>query len=234
MAGLDITEPPPEYEEPAGSLAALVLSVVSSRLGTTEQTLTHGRFDRTADRICYLLVAAGADRIAEYAKGLEGQFPAFSRPEIVLDLRDWLVADDPLADAVHALDDKGICATATGRTISLTTAVPDPYAPACEALALATAASPVVIRARRRKGWVTLLWRAPDLVVVRPGAKPGTVFSNVYRYPTGTSPATDIRTTGRPSSDRNVEQTMAGQPLPSIAIDILGVVRLDEAELGVP
>jgi hypothetical protein len=95
VIGLDIAEPSSEYEEPAGNLAALVLSIVRSRLGTTEHTPTHARFDRAADGISHLLVAAEPDRIAQYGKGLEGRFPAFSHPDIVLDLRDRLVADDP-------------------------------------------------------------------------------------------------------------------------------------------
>jgi hypothetical protein len=81
---------------------------------------------------------------------------------------------------------------------------------------------------------VVLLWQAPHLVVVRPGKKHETMFSNVYRYAAGTSPTTDIRTMGRPSSDRTIEQTMAGQPLPAVAMAILDELDLTLADLSSP
>ncbi len=218
------------YEDAAGSLAALGLSTVRSVLGDGERTLTHTRFDRTVTRVGHLLVGATMERVATYAEGLDGWFPHASEPEHVLDLCDRLVNDDPIADAVVALAERGIAATATGRVIDLPRAVPEPLLPAWTALTYAERAPIVVIRANGSKGWATLLWRSPDLLVIQPGSRPATVFSIHYRYPVGVRPSTDIRTGGRLNGERGVDRTMAGEPLPITANEILVAVGLSGAD----
>ena len=96
------------------------------------------------------------------------RFPAYSNPEIVLELCARLVDADPLVDALDALADQGITARVVARVIDLPKAVPLPLLPAFAALVVAEKASPVAIRANGTKGWATLLWRSPDLAVVQP------------------------------------------------------------------
>ena len=225
VANLASTEFGSEYEDTAGSLAALALSVASASLSHGNRTVAHIRFEQTVDRVAHLLVAAMPERIATYAEGLERSFVAHSDPYIVLDLHDRLLDKDPIADAVADLFERGIDAVANGVVITLTKQVSQPLLPAWAALALAEQADLVAIHSCGTKGWARVLWHSPDLVAIQPGAKERTVSCRHYIYPRGTSPSADIRIEGRP--DRPATQTLAGQPLPQIAIDLLSAVGMD-------
>jgi hypothetical protein len=224
VAGLGTTGTGDQYEEAAGSLAALALCVVQSSLSPADRTLTTVRFGRVSDEVGHLLVAATPDRVEAYAEGLERAFVAHSHPLVVLDLRDRLVNANPVADAVAELAERGITATAEGPVIVLAKPVPDPLLPAMAALAAADGAPLVAVHSPGTKGWATVVWQPPDLIVVRPGVKPGTVSCRHYRYPRGSSPAADIRTGERP--DRPATQTLAGQPLPEGAVRLLNAVGM--------
>lgn len=224
VARLDIDSPGPEYDEPAGSLAGLALSIVQSRLSHHEKTAVHERFARTSASVAHLLVGATAERIGQYREGLETRFPYYSNPEIVLDLCTRVVEADPLADALDALAEQGIVAHLNGRVLDLPKPVPQPLLPAFAALVAAEKASPIAIRANGTKGWATILWREPDLAVVQPGAKPGTVFCAHYRYAGGARPSMDILVESRPRTSRRIVQTLAGQPEPPVVAELMRAV----------
>jgi len=229
VANLAISGAGPDYEDSAGSLAALALSVVQSSLSHIERSVTDIRFDRTVDRVAYLLVAAMPERIDAYAKGLHRAFVAHSDPDIVLELRDRLVNDNPIADAVAHLAERGIDAVARGQVIILTKPVPEPLLPAWAALAVAERADLVAIHSSGTKGWATVLWHAPDLIVIQPGAGFETMFCRHYIYPRGSSPSADIRTEGRPN--RPATQTLAGEPLPQVALELLDAVGVPQGRM---
>ena len=220
--GLDVAD----YEEAAGSLAALGLSVVQSVLPPQGLTPLRSRFERTAGKVAHLLVGATKERIAAYATGLEQRFPASSDPVMVMERAEKLIEDDPLADAVERLMDQDLDVTADGRVVRLDRAASEPLLSACRVLAETDEVSPLVIQAPGKNGWATLLWRRPDLVTVRSGAKPGTFFCVHYRYTDGAHPSTDIRSDGVPASRRRVAETPVGQPLTNCAVEILAAVGL--------
>jgi hypothetical protein len=229
ITNLTVDDPTPEYEEAAGSLAALALSVVRSTLSPHEHTAIDRRLERVTATVSHLLVAATRDRVAGYAEGLERRFPAFSDPDVVMELRDRAFNADPIADALDALLAQRLDATAAGVVIRLPKPVPDPLLPAWQALRAAEHAPLVAIKANGAKGWATLLWRAPDLVVIRPGAKPASMFCTHYRYPADLSPSVDLHTEQRPASRRIVAETFAGQPLLPIAKQLLAAAGLTRA-----
>lgn len=230
VLGLDIDDPDPSYERAAGSLAALSLSVVESALKRFDPTVLNQDFKKTAAAASHLLVAADRDIIDEYSKGLHNWLPAYSDPEVVLDMCDRLVVADPLADAVTHLIGLGIKAAADGGIVDVHPGGTEPLHVAFEFLAVAEAPSPLIIRTRGDDHTAYVIWSRPDLVVIRPAKAPGLHMANSYRYVSSPALINDLRIAGRPNPDRGISLTPAGKPLPptvNAALQELGLASLD-------
>lgn len=217
----------PSVGEAAGSLVALSLSVVHASLPARESTLRHNRFRRVADDSSFLFAAFSEAKVAEYADGLEGRWRWSTSPAAVLWLCESLVLSDPVAAAVVALEQQGIPARQQGTLIRLLRPVPEPDLPAFIALVESESANVVAIVSPGIGGdWATVLWRKPDLVVIRPGKDPAKRHCRWYQYRSGARPSADIRTSDRPQQDRTKGSTVAGQPLLDIATELLQAVGL--------
>ena len=225
---LDVDLVADDYESAAGSLAALSLCIVRSAEKTFDSGIAQIRFAHAADRVGHLLVAATDEKVRNYAEGLRARFPGATADGAVLQLRDLLVNEDWVGEAANSLRDRGFPVERSGRVIDLVRPVPEPRLVAFEGLIAAERAGVVAIRARGTSGWVTVVWRRPDLIVIESGKKHGTHFSNHYRYDTLSSPSTDIRNPefGRPDPRRRVGYSLAGQPLIPTAVEMLQAVGL--------
>jgi hypothetical protein len=95
----------PEPIQPQlASLAAVALYVLREHLpigGRTDEVL---RYEALADKTAYLYAAADADLVANYAAPIHNSrgFPV--DPDDVMRVIAMIVQDDPLADAIEALD----------------------------------------------------------------------------------------------------------------------------------
>lgn len=232
VANLALDNPDAEYEVAAGSLAALALSITGREAARFERTIYTSRFERCVRNVSHLLVAADFERVAEYAKGLGGRFHADVDPVNVIDFAERIVQHNPLADARVHLEESGIESNLDGAVLELLRPVPEPMAPALKALAIAERSPRVVIRSRGTSSWATLLWSSPDLVVVRPGRPENSVWCVHYRFRPNESPGDFIREQGRLNPDRNVAQTLAGEPPLSISLRLLEEAGLTEFKPG--
>jgi hypothetical protein len=230
VRGLDIDDPDPNYEQAAGSLAALSLSVAESALKRFDPTVLNQDFKKSAAAVSHLLVAADRDLIDEYSRGLHSWLPAYSDPDVVLDMCDRLVAADPLEDAVTHLIGLGIKAAADGGIVDIHPSGTEPLHVAFELLADAEAPSPLLIRTHGDDHTANVIWSRPDLVVIRPAKTPGLLMANSYRYVSQPALINDLRIDGRPNPDRGIGLTPAGTPLPltvNAALEELGLASLD-------
>jgi len=230
VRSLDLDDPDPNYERAAGSLAALSLSVVESALRRFDPTVLNQDFKKTAAAVSHLLVAADRDIIDEYSKGLHSWLPAYSDPDVVLDMCDRLVAADPIADAVAHLVGLGMKAAVDGGVVDVYPGGTEPLHVAFELLADAEAPSPLLVRSHGDGHTAYVIWFRPDLVVVRPAKGPDLLMANSYRYVSQPALINDLRIDGRPNPDRGVGLTPAGRPLPltvNAALEELGLASLD-------
>lgn len=233
VRGLDIPAPDPSYGRAAGSLAALSLSIVESVLRRFDPTVLDQTFKKTAAAVAHLLVAADRELIEEYSKGLHRWLPAYSDPDVVLDLCERIIEADPVADAVAQLVGAGIHATASGAVVDVHVTGNQPLPVAYELLAASEAPSPLLIRAHADEDTSYVVWLSPDLVVIQPAKVPGTVMANSYLYPSPATLVNDLRLSSRPHPDRGNALTLPKQPLPSAvnaALEALGLTSLDETE----
>ncbi|MFE5912795.1 hypothetical protein ACFQ6B_27455 [Streptomyces wedmorensis] len=104
LGGKDL---PARIEPQVGSLAAVALAVLRShapRYETTPETLA---FNEASGAVRHLLASVDPAYVAEYTALLDTAFgPAVDRAA-VLDVASDVVSDDPLADAVWSLAEKG-------------------------------------------------------------------------------------------------------------------------------
>jgi hypothetical protein len=216
-----------EYQEAAGSLAVLALSVVKGSVSRDSSSMTT-RYKQVVTRTEDLLVEADNDRIGEYAQGLERRFPASSRPDIAIGVVERMTADG-LEVAHEELRDQGFQVQRFGRVFDLTKPVTDPVMNSVLALAAIEDVAPIAVRSESPNGaFANVLWRPPDAVVIS-SPKVGAVWCRHYVYPDRRHLGTDARLEGRLSNDRCVATTTVNQPLPTIALELLELLGLSEA-----
>ncbi len=220
VAALDRTAPDSEWEISAGSLAALALSIVDFSLRSSRrQSLIRSARDRTVSVVGYLTLAADNERIGQYAQGLSSRYRYAVDTEVVLELAERVNLDDPLERSAAGLVETGVPAEVVGRVLVLSGRSGSSKLSALRALIDLEGASPVGIYSAGSDRWALVLWAAPDLFVVQPGAGDRTAMFHCYRYDRG-SPATDIRASGALSDRRFVETTAATYPPPARAVEI--------------
>lgn len=220
-----VDDAPDEYEVAAGSLAAIVLSVVRTELPAHHTNALKTHHHKSGQRLAHLLVAADPDRIESYVQGIDARYGWTADVDEIMGLCALLVEDDPIELALDRLLDQGIVAEAEGAVIQLLKPVPQPLLPSYAVLSEAVDATPIAVRCAGTgpgpNQWALLLWSKPDLFVVQPGKTPPAVMCRHYRYGPGSSPHIDISNDGKPDPGRLVDQSIADQPLLPAAVKML-------------
>ena len=156
---------PPDARPSAGSLAAVVLAVLRDAAPRTHWTPQEGAYDAAAATSRPILVHLEQRYVQEYTSLLEPVFGTVASWEAVAAVTADLIADDPLQDAVRALEHLGRVAHVHDRLLHVPAAVGNPVSIAMQAVAQAEKAAPVGAWAGSSTNWALVLWRAPDLVV---------------------------------------------------------------------
>lgn len=159
---------PDAFEPQVGSLAAVALAVLRSRAPRYETTPETAAFNEASRAVRHLLPAMDAAYVAEYTRLLDrGSGPSVTEAA-VLDVASDVLQDDPLADAMWSLTEKG---REVHRDGPLLLHVPGSFTnPALVALQAVGAAedAPLVAAWAGSSGsaWALVVWRRPDLIVV--------------------------------------------------------------------
>ncbi len=198
----------PELEDAAGSLAAVALAVIDHTFATIPTKVDRSNFRKTVDRVAHLLVAADANRIAEYGTGLN-RFASRLKPAEVLRLRDLLVNDDPLELSLKALDDEGVAYTRRGALLLLDVASSNPLLTARAVWVVGPRLDNVAVRAPGKVAgqWAAVVRAGPDQIEIRTGGLPGSVLVHHVRR-------IDVRWT-------TIADTHAKQPVPPESVEVL-------------
>lgn len=161
----------PERIEPqVGSLAAVALAVLRAQAPRYQVTSETIEFIAAAKGAGHLLPAADDTYVTEYTAFLDTVFGAAVSRETVLDIASDVVQDDPLADAVLALGEKGRDVHQHGQSLlHVLGRFSNPALIALEAVGAAEDTDLVGGWAGSASGkgpWALVIWRRPDLVVV--------------------------------------------------------------------
>ncbi|WP_158689571.1 hypothetical protein [Streptomyces niveus] len=163
----------PERIEPqVGSLAAVALAVLRSHAPRYEITPETLAFNEASQTVGHLLPAVDSAYVAEYTALLDTAFGPAVDQAAVLDVASDVVQDDPLADAVWSLAEKGRDVHRHGRLLlHVTGRFSNPALVALEAVGAAEDAPLVGAWADSgsdsgERAWALVVWRRPDLIVV--------------------------------------------------------------------
>jgi hypothetical protein len=159
---------PEEFEPQVGSLAAVALAVLRSHAPRYETTPETAAFNEASRAVRHLLPAMDAAYVAEYTRLLDRGSGPSVHEAAVLDVVSDVLQDDPLADAMWSLTEKG---REVHRDGHLLLHVPGSFTnPALVALQAVGAAedAPLVGAWTGSTGsaWALVVWRRPDLIVV--------------------------------------------------------------------
>ncbi|WP_328937465.1 hypothetical protein OG288_12480 [Streptomyces tauricus] len=172
VRALNRNDLPERIEPQVGSLAAVALAVLRShapRYEITPETLAFNEASQAVDR---LLPAVDSAYVTEYTALLDTAFGPAVDPAAVLDVASDVVQDDPLADAVWSLAEKGRDVHRHGRLLlHVTGRFSNPALVALEAVGAAEDAPLVGAWADSGSdsgggAWALVVWRRPDLIVV--------------------------------------------------------------------
>ncbi|WP_327255660.1 hypothetical protein [Streptomyces sp. NBC_01244] len=171
VAGLDGDGLPEEAQVPAGSLAAVALSVLRAHIPRYENTGEALAFRRACRATGHLLVAADEGCVDAYTAVLADAFGGAVHPETVLDLIDDIVQDDPLTEAIAALEERGhVAHRHDGQVLHVHGRFGTPALAAVEAVGAAQDAPLIGAWATTDSGtWAFAAWQRPDLVVLDAG-----------------------------------------------------------------
>lgn len=161
----------PERIEPqVGSLAAVALAVLRSHAPRYEITLETLAFNKASQAVGHLLPAVDSAYVTEYTALLDTAFGPAVDQAAMLDAASDVVQDDPLADAVWSLTEKGRDVHRHGQLLlHVTGRFSNPALVALEAVGAAEDAPLVGAWAGSDTGsgpWALVVWRRPDLFVV--------------------------------------------------------------------
>lgn len=159
---------PETFEPQVGSLAAVALAVLRSQAPRYETTPETAAFNEASRAVRHLLPAMDAAYVAEYTRLLNrGSGPSVTEAA-VLDVASDVLQDDPLADAMWSLAEKG---REVHRDGPLLLHIPGSFTnPALVALQAVGAAEEAPLAAAwagfTGSAWALVVWRRPDLIVV--------------------------------------------------------------------
>lgn len=207
-----------ELEAAAGSLAATSLAVVDHALLIRAAPANRSQFRRTSKSIAHLLVAAEAERVDEYRRGL-ARFRAAVTTSDVMRLADRLVLDDPFDRVLTALEDNSIEFVPRGRVIELTHRASSPLELARSVQRLLPSNIVAAIRARGTQPgrWAVVVASETDEIDIWSGPAPGSALVN------------HTRKIG--SHRQKLAETAANQPVPSETVEVLAAFGLGIADL---
>ncbi len=168
VRGLSDDDLPAEAEAAAGSLAAVVLSILRASAPRYWQTRETRDYAETSSAVGHLLLAADPDRIAEYASWLGAAFGSAALPAVVLDVVAEVIDPDPIADVISGLAEIGRDAHAHGpRLLHLSGRFGNPVLAALEGVGAVQDMDFVGVWATSTAGpWALIIWRNPDLLIV--------------------------------------------------------------------
>lgn len=173
VRALNRNDLPERIEPQVGSLAAVALAVLRSHAPRYEITPETLAFNEASQAVGHLLPAVDSAYVAEYTALLDTAFGPAVDQAAVLDVASDVVQDDPLADAVWSLTEKGRDVHRHGRLLlHVTGRFSNPALVALEAVGAAEDA-PLVGAWADDSGsdsgggaWALVVWRRPDLIVV--------------------------------------------------------------------
>lgn len=168
VRGLSDDDLPAEAEAAAGSLAAVVLSILRASAPRYWQTRETRDYAETSSAVGHLLLAADPERIAEYASWLGAAFGSAALPAVVLDVVAEVIDPDPIADVISGLAEIGRDAHAHGpRLLHLSGRFGNPVLAALEGVGAVQDMDFVGVWATSTAGpWALIIWRSPDLLIV--------------------------------------------------------------------
>jgi hypothetical protein len=168
VRGLSDDDLPAEAEAAAGSLAAVVLSILRASAPRYWQTRETRDYAETSSAVGHLLLAADPDRIAEYVSWLGTAFGSAALPAAVLDVVAEVIDPDPIADVISGLAEIGHDAHAHGpRLLHLSGRFGNPVLAALEGVGAVQDMDFVGVWATSTAGpWALIIWRNPDLLIV--------------------------------------------------------------------
>ncbi|MFI5591169.1 hypothetical protein ACIA5G_39385 [Amycolatopsis sp. NPDC051758] len=219
--------PPREAEAALGSIAAVGLALMRTRTPRYDRgsgaALAYRRAVRAVE---HLLPAAEPDLIGEYTQGLAARFGSAVEVEAVWMLASELVQNDPIADAIHALEEQGKQVHADHPAVLHVNG--EARSPAFAALEAVAAAQDTTLGAWAGTGsgrWTLLLWRNPDLYRVDATAK-GVLWRH-YRCNRRITPRALLQAHEFDLADR-VRRPAMLRPIPE-AIELMRSLGLDPA-----
>ncbi|MGY5099648.1 hypothetical protein [Streptomyces sp. 900105245] len=170
VRALDRNDLPERIEPQVGSLAAVALAVLRSHAPRYEITPETLAFSEASQAVGHLLPAVDSAYVTEYTALLDTAFGRSVDQAAVLDVASDVVQDDPLADAVWSLTEKGRDVHRHGQLLlHVTGRFSNPALVALEAVGAAEDAPLVGAWAGSDSGgeaWALVIWRRPDLIVV--------------------------------------------------------------------
>jgi hypothetical protein len=168
VRGLSDGDLPAEAEPAAGSLAAVVLSILRASAPRYWQTRETRDYAETSSAVGHLLLAADPDRIAEYVSWLGTAFGSAALPAVVLDVVADVIDPDPIADVISGLAEIGRDAHPHGpRLLHLSGRFGNPVLAALEGVGAVQDMDFVGVWATSTAGpWALIIWRNPDLLIV--------------------------------------------------------------------
>ncbi|MFE1291766.1 hypothetical protein [Streptomyces sp. NPDC058751] len=169
---LDRNDLPERIEPQVGSLAAVALAVLRSHAPRYEITPETLAFNEASQAVGHLLPAVDSVYVTEYTALLDTAFGPAVDEAAVLDVASDVVQDDPLADAVWSLIEKGRDVHRHGQLLlHVTGRFSNQALVALEAVGAAEDAPLVGAWADSGSDsgvepWALVVWRRPDLIVV--------------------------------------------------------------------
>ncbi|NEE45028.1 hypothetical protein G3M55_10450 [Streptomyces sp. SID8455] len=172
VRALNRSDLPERIEPQVGSLAAVALAVLRSHAPRYEITPETFAFNEASRAVGHLLPAVDSAYITEYTTLLDTAFGPAVDPAAVFDVASDVVQDDPLADAVWSLAEKGRDVHRHGPLLlHVTGRFSNPALVALEAVGAAEDAPLVGAWASSGSDsgggpWALVVWHRPDLIVV--------------------------------------------------------------------
>ncbi|MEC3979884.1 hypothetical protein [Amycolatopsis sp. H20-H5] len=125
------------------------------------------QYRRVVKAVSHLLSAAVPDLVDEYTDMLSKRFGRMLDLESVLELASEEVQDDPIANAIHALEERDIKVHADGPAIlHVHGTTRNPALAALEAIAAAEEVTLATWAENNTGRWALLIWQAPDLYCI--------------------------------------------------------------------
>lgn len=165
----DLEQLPPNIERSAGSLAAVITSILRAAAPRAHWSEQLQAFEQTAATTNHLFAAADAAYVGEYAALLQPMFGSAVDVETVEALAEEVVDADPVEGALRAAEELGWSAHAHGRVIHIEQLFANPAGPALRMLGQIRGTPPVGAWAGSGKNWALLIWAPPRLLAFVPG-----------------------------------------------------------------